>query len=95
MYKNFAEMKRANEAIGHHWFDADAMRFFSSKLQHPIYRTSGGAYFVSSEQRDHDEPRLFSVRFCDHRGSVDTIGHFQQYSTKAQAVDAIIALIAA
>ena len=95
MYKNFAEMKRANEAVGNYWFDADAMRFFSSKLHHPIYPISRGAYFVSSERFHEDAERRFSVRLCDRSGVVSTVGDFRQYETKAQAVNAIIALIAA
>ena len=50
---------------GHgHWFDADAIRFFHSRVAATAYKTDDGsrAYFVSSERYDFDTARKFTVR---------------------------------
>lgn len=94
MLHNYAQMVRANESAGHHWFSREAMRFFDSRVLKSSIRPVGeGAYFVSSERFDADSPRLFTVRFISNDGHVGTVGEFQQYGTAKQAKGALKALL--
>lgn len=77
------EVRIRNKAIGHHFFDPSTMRFFRSRVGNTIY---GDKYFISSEQFDERSPRLFSIRLVNPDGSIDTMGEFQEYSTRAQAM---------
>jgi hypothetical protein len=77
------EIQEANKASGGHWFSKDTMRFFKSIVYNPIYF---GRYFITSERFDDGSPRLFTVRFANADGSIDTASKFQQFSTKRQAL---------
>ena len=81
-YNTMREIKAANEAAGGHWFSKDTMRFFKSIVYNPIYF---GRYFITSERYNDRSPRLFTVRFANADGSIDTASKFQQFSTKRQA----------
>lgn len=74
---------------GRHWFDADSMRFFKSRL--PEYGMVGAdraIYFVSSEQGP-TGPRAYSVRVIRGPGDIETVGAgFMGYATRAQALGA-------
>ena len=80
------DVKRASQAIGHHWFEPDTMRFFRSRIGRTLY---GDRYFVSSEQFDDTTPRLYTIRTVNDCGAIGTLGAFQAYVTGAQAVTAI------
>lgn len=69
-----------------HWFDADTLRFFKSRVGSIAYRDGrGGAYFTTSEKGPNDI-RAYSVRHYDpDRCGINTVGKFQQYRTSAQA----------
>lgn len=62
-------IKVANKAIGHHWFDADTMRFFSSRVLRGVI---GGRLFVTSERPPEGE-REYRVRIADDAGAVSTV----------------------
>lgn len=79
-YVTLAQVKRHNQAIGHHWFESGTMRFFRSRVSETVYP---GGYFVTSEQGP-DGVRRYSVRQCVD-GSISTVGEFQAYRTAAQA----------
>lgn len=70
------ELKRQNKAIGNHWFDAGAVRFFDSRIEiRPGSRYRFGL-FLSSEQYHHNEgsdPRQASIRQAMPDGSVGTV----------------------
>ena len=86
-YVTVYDMELRNKQAGQHWFDADAKRFFASRISEPVYPTPDGAkvYFVSSERYER-EPRMYTVRVMDwDTGSVDTVGEFQEYKTSAAA----------
>ena len=73
-----------------HWFDADTMRFFSSRVSDTAYNDENGhSYFVSSERdtyRNRQPKRLYTVRVQNtETGDIDTVGDFQGYSTRYQA----------
>lgn len=89
MFNTVNDIKQLAADTGNHFFDRDAMRFFKSRIGHKVY---GGRFFVSSEQFDDGSPRLYTVRVATYEGGrldVDTVGGFQQYETRADAVAAI------
>lgn len=80
-----AEVKALNERNGGCWFQPAEMRFFGTRIESGVI---AGQYFVSSEQPPHG-PRQYSVRSFDEKGSVDTVGEFCGYDTKAAAMAAL------
>jgi hypothetical protein len=79
-----------NKTVGHHWFDADTLRFFRGRVcDSTLAQGPGGVYFVSSEQFSASSRRLYSVRRYDPAtGHIDTVGEFQGYSSRAAAASA-------
>ena len=84
-------IRAENARIGHHFFSRDTLRFFDSRI--PRATVDGSRYFVTSERFDYSSPRLYTVRYANTDGSIDTIGKFQGYSTRAAAVAAARRLI--
>lgn len=84
MYKDLEAIKAANEAAGRHWFSKDTMRFFRPRVSSKIWPVSNGAYFVTSE-RCGDDPRMYTVRFVDATGHINTVGGFRAHATMAEA----------
>jgi hypothetical protein len=83
------EFIRLNQKKGQHWFDRDTIRFFKSTYSH-LYDNK---YFISSEKSPHDK-RKWSIRKVDWRtGNVETVGEFQQFTTKKQAEKKLRSLI--
>jgi hypothetical protein len=95
---NMATIRRRYEpGEGRHWFDADTMRYFHTRLPDHGWEGPGGTYFASSEQREPyayrdirgelqpATPRRYSVRKLAGPGKIDTIGEFHSYGTLAQA----------
>jgi hypothetical protein len=74
-----------------HWFDADTIRFFKTKLPTIAYETNAGILFVTSEQ-DPSGVRAYSVRRQLPSGEIKTVGSFHSYRLRATAVNAIKAL---
>lgn len=74
------EIIAANKANGGHFFDEDTMRFFDSR----VYDRTYGTFFVTSEKGPHG-PRAYTVRQAMPDGSVDTVGKFMGYETRADA----------
>jgi len=71
------EIREANRKAGFHWFDADTLRFFRSRIGERVYQGAGGIYFVSSEQfvgsDGRGKPRAYTVRvFNPETGDVST-----------------------
>jgi len=88
-WRTVAEIRAANAAIGHHWFDPSTMRFFGSRVVPGII---GGRYFISSELPP-SECRAYALRVADDRGAVATVGDFARYPTLAAARAAARALV--
>ena len=90
-FKSVSEIKRANVALGHHFFDADAMAFFRSRVEDggKVY---GGRYFITSEQfefRGEKFERRYTLRRANDDGSIETVfGQFQEHQTLSAAKDA-------
>jgi hypothetical protein len=86
-----SELKAINAGHGGHFFDADAMRFFNSKVHGPVYTGTDGWYFVTSERNDGafgspSNPRKYTVRRMDKEGDIsepEEDGHdnFQRHDT--------------
>ena len=90
-FKSVTEIKRANERLGHHFFDADAMAFFRSRIE-DNGKVYGGRYFITSEQfefRGERFARKYTLRRANDDGSVETVfGQFQEYGTLTAAREA-------
>lgn len=84
------EIRTANRESGHHWFDADTMRFFRSRVSGPVI----GNMFVSSENDRLGGGRRYTIRRANDDGSIETVGEFQQYGSKPAALRAIRSMAA-
>lgn len=74
-----------------HWFSPNNMRFFRSRLLDEVFCGTENAYFVSSEQNGYNAPRLYTLRsFNPKTKDVSTVGEFQGYSTRTQALTAAL-----
>ncbi len=85
-FRNIAEVKQANEAIGHHWFSPGATRFFNSRVSGKLVN---GRYFVSSEKFDLNSPREYTIREALADGQIETVGQFGGYKTFREALNVI------
>lgn len=83
---SIAELKALNARNGGCWFEASTMRFFRTRIESGII---AGHYFITSEQREDDTPRNFTVRSFTAEGLVATVGEFHDHKTKADAMDAL------
>lgn len=90
VYLTMADVRAANAALGHYWFEPATLRFFSSRI---LANTLRGGYFVTSERFDANSARFYSVRQVQTDGAIDTVGKFQAYTSAAQAKRAIAKLV--
>lgn len=81
-YFTIREIKEANRAAGHHFFEPSTMRFFNSRILRGVI---GGRYFVTSEKFDEGYPRLYTVRECRPDGDIIAVSEFQQFDTPSKA----------
>jgi hypothetical protein len=82
MYRDIDAIMFANKAIGRHFFDADTMRFFRSRVLDTVY---GGRYFVTSDAAPNG-PRRYTVRECvDGKCHTAEGRTFQEYATAEAA----------
>ncbi len=96
------DLVRANEAIGHHWFDPSSMRHFGTKIESPWPVLIGDEcyFFVTSEQdtsygdnRAWNGRRRFTIRYS-RLGVIHTFSEFGEYGTRKAATNALNALVA-
>ena len=85
-FGSLAEVKAAFKAEGDNWFDKSVMEWWHSKVESQLI---GGQFFITSEQRETDTERKFSVRKVIRTKagslSIDTSGEFHSHETLAQA----------
>ena len=81
-YADMADVRQANQDIGHHWFERSTMRFFNTKIES---RLIAGKRFITSERGPQDTRKKYTIREAQADGTIDTIGTFQGFSTLAQA----------
>lgn len=80
-----ADIRAANQAAGHHWFDRGNNRMFGTKYHGSALHGPGGVFFITSEPTDPGRerlwpgsPRRFSIRrFDPESGDVRTVGDFR------------------
>jgi hypothetical protein len=77
-------IQRASRESGSHFFDADTMRFFGSRVLEPVV---AGRFFVTSERSgfDYDAPRAYTLREFMPDASIATVGEFNGYATSGAA----------
>ena len=84
------ELRDYANDCGSHFFDADTMRFFGSRILDGVTVHDGRAYFVTSERDNYGgQPRLYSARYMTAGAHFFEVGQFQEYATAAQARAAI------
>lgn len=72
-----------------HWFDAGTKRFFGCRLPKAAFETNAGLLFISSELDFNRERRYYNVRRQKLNGDIETIGEFNAYRTRAEAMNAV------
>jgi hypothetical protein len=84
------QIEKANREAGQHWFDRTTLRFFSSRIMGETRDVGRFVLFVSSERENERTPRLYTIRkFTKETGSVGTVGDFQQYGSRGEALGAM------
>ena len=84
-------IRERNAANGGHWFDADTLHFFRSRLPTGcVGRVDNTAWFVTSEGGPFGRgARAYTVRRADvATGHVDTEGTFRGYAKRGAAITA-------
>jgi hypothetical protein len=81
------EFYARNQPDGH-WFDADSMRFFKTKLPEIAYESDAGIHFITSEVNP-SGVKAYTVRRQLPDGQINTVGEFHSYKTRAAAAAAI------
>jgi hypothetical protein len=85
-FHSIAEVNAAFDAEGSSWFKPATMKWWHSKIESGMI---GGQFFITSEQREPDTERRFSVRKVtrDSNGrlSIDTVGEFHSHETRDDA----------
>ena len=79
-------IRHRNAAIGHHFFSADTMDFFGSRVEAGPFRDG---IFITSEQPPHG-PRAYAIRKALPRGEIVTYGGSPhgvcRYATREAAI---------
>lgn len=91
-YSTIYDVRLANGQAGKHFFSADTLRFFSSRIGGSLY---GWRYFITSERFDAQSPRLYTIREALPTGDIRTVGEFQAYKSSRAAIAQISLLLKA
>lgn len=88
------EVKTRAEKGSPHFFDADSMRFFSSRISEYCWKINNKIYFITSEAdrgtvKHSGSTRGWTVRIIDQHGDIQRLGEFQEYSSLNEARHAI------
>ena len=86
MFTTISELRQANRAIDHHFFDRSTMRFFASRVESGLY---AGRFFITSEKAGFSsQQRRYTVREALPTGEVKTVGDtFNKFSFIEDARD--------
>ena len=83
-FRTMAEIRAANEALGHNFFDRGNMKFFASKVEGGPY---GGRYFITSEKTGFESTkREYRLRRVADDGRITSVG--EPFKFKEDAIDA-------
>ena len=83
-FKSLDDIRRANESIGHYWFNPETKEFFNSVWDEEVI---GGRYFASAEAYDMHSECRWSIRCAADDGSIETIGPLGAYASRIDAKD--------
>jgi hypothetical protein len=87
MFKTMTEFKKAHKAQGGHFFDAQAMRFFNSKIESNLLGLNGVQIFITSERFTTEHAKKYTIRHAMPSGEVGMdLSEFQQFETLEQAI---------
>jgi hypothetical protein len=89
MFKTIADVKKANKALGHHFFSKETLSFFGSNVYAGLYTVQDRQFFITSEDNFDRSQKGFTIREAMPDGSIETVGEFLQFETKEQAIFAI------
>jgi hypothetical protein len=89
MFKNMAEVIKANKRTGQHWFDAETLEYWNTKIIDNQLNTlpNGRQFFVSSDNQNGECPGL-TIREALSNGKISTVGEGREYTTYAEAFTA-------
>jgi hypothetical protein len=79
-FSSLSQFRQFNYQQGYHWFDADSMRFFGTRL---IGDLMGGCVFITSDH-DYKRDRKYSIRMAMESGSIHSYA-FARYDTLSEA----------
>ncbi len=88
MFRNITEVKRANKALGHHWFEADPSREHRRETD-----IIGGFYWVESSWDFNRTNREFLAVAASPDGAIQYLHGAERFATLAEAkaiIDAIV-----
>jgi hypothetical protein len=86
-YNDIRDIKRANAQHGSNWFEPSTMRFFKSRILPTIY---AGRFFITSEDSGiAGYYRAYSIRIARDSGEIATVGEFQGYGDRDEAIRAL------
>lgn len=87
-FKNITEIKRANKALGHHWFTHDPVSNYRVET-----KVLGGHYWVESANNFDQTARVFFAVAADPSGAVSYLHGAERFAFLDDAraiIDAII-----
>ena len=77
-----------------YWFTPETMNFFNSKIdENNLFMKKNEYYFITSEKRDFDTERFWSIRKLLSSGCIETIGDFCMYKSVGDAEKAFKILV--
>lgn len=80
------DLEQMNRRASHHFFDADTMRFFASRVHEPVI---AHRFFITSEKRGFDDTsRESRIRMICDAGNVESVGDVK-FATPKAARDAL------
>lgn len=96
MFGSMEEVRAANAAIGHHWFDAATLEYWGTLVERfpagdvaPDRALIAGEYFVTSEPDFDGADRRFTVRWVHASGAIETVGGFREHADRSAALAAL------
>lgn len=87
MFRNITEVKRANRAIGHHWFNA--------KLGRAVTPLMGGFYWVEAVPNYDGMATDYMAVGASPDGAVQYLHGAEHFATKAEALAIITDILKA